>query len=85
MGLFGEKKKPEHKAGGEDDDVSGISPRYEEEFGDVDIRTKFIQDGAEMGLNEEVLMSEDDLEESDTSDFDDFEDDDAEEFNEYDN
>ncbi len=70
---------------GEDDDVSGISPRYEEEFGDVDIRTKFIPDGAEMGLNEEVLISEDDLEESDTSDFDDFEDDDAEEFNEYDN
>ncbi len=71
---------------GDDDDAGNTSPRYEEEFDDIDVRTKFIPDGAAIGLNEEVLISEDDIDESDTSDFDDFEDDNSEEdFNEYDN
>jgi len=70
----------------EDEDSANAPSRYEEEFGDVDGQAKFIPDGGDMPLNEEVLLSEDDLDESDASDFDDFADDDeGEEFNEFDN
>ncbi|MCR5164931.1 MAG: hypothetical protein K6C40_12995 [Thermoguttaceae bacterium] len=51
----------------------------------MDGQIKFIPDGG-MPLNEEVLMIEDDLDESDASDYDDFTDDvDGDDFGEYDN
>lgn len=69
----------------EDEDSANAPSRYEEEFGDVDGQIKFIPDGG-MPLNEEVLLIEDDLDESDTSDYDDFTDDvDGDDFGEYDN
>ena len=70
---------------GDDEDSANAPSRYEEEFGDVDGQIKFIPDGG-MPLNEEVLLIEDDLDESDTSDYDDFTDDvDGDDFGEYDN
>ncbi|MBR0193061.1 MAG: hypothetical protein IJQ31_13460 [Thermoguttaceae bacterium] len=69
----------------EDEDSASTPSRYEEEFGDVDGQIKFIPDGGDMPLNEEVLMIEDDLDDSDASDFDDYTDDDSDDFGEYDN
>lgn len=79
-------KIDEEEVDAEEEDATGTPARYEEEFGDVDGQTKFIPDGAEITLNEEVLISEDELEESDTSEFDDFEEDEEnEQFDEFDN
>lgn len=69
----------------EDEDSASTPSRYEEEFGDVDGQIKFIPDSGDMPLNEEVLMIEDDLDETDASDFDDYTDDDSDDFSEYDN
>ncbi|MDO4571530.1 MAG: hypothetical protein Q4D38_14190 [Planctomycetia bacterium] len=49
----------------------------EEEFGDIGGKITFIPDGAELGLSEEILIVEDDIEEVD-GDFVDFEDEDEE-------
>lgn len=58
-----------------DDDTNGTPARYEEEFGDIDGQTRFIPDGAEMELSEEILLGDDDLSGNAGSNFNEFDDD----------
>lgn len=56
-----------------------IPEGFEEEFGDVDGEVKFLPEGAELSLAEEILLPEDDIiEEVVTEDFEEFSEDDDE-------
>ena len=66
-----------------EEDSDEIPDGFEEEFGDVDGEVKFLPEGADLSLAEEILLPEDDIiEEVVTEDFEDFseDDDDVEEF-----
>ncbi|MDO4575825.1 MAG: hypothetical protein Q4D98_11490 [Planctomycetia bacterium] len=82
---FDEDYEDLDKIDDDEEEEVGDEPAYEEEFGDVDGETKFIPEGGELGLSEEILLPEDDIEEVvPTPEFDEFDDDADEGFEDFD-